>query len=116
MQSRQLYSSITATGSLYFDMPSNSRIRGVVFAASAPNSAVTDSLGLEVSLSSTSQLTTSDAQNIIAAASFTGGAAGGNDNFYCPADMSVRAGERVYVNYTESGTATWATRIIVWFD
>jgi hypothetical protein len=116
MQSRQFYAAITASGQLYFDMPSNSRIRGVVFTTNAPNSAVTDSLVCEITTSTASAITTTDAQNVIAVASFTGGAAGSNGNFYCPADIAVKSGERVYFNYTEGGTATWATRVVVWFD
>lgn len=116
MQSRQFYASISASGQLYFDMPSNSRIRGVVFTTNAPNSAVTDSLIAEITTSTASGLATNDAQNIIAVVSFTGGANGSNGNFYCPCDISVRSGERVYFNYTESGTATWTTRVLVWFD
>lgn len=116
MQSRQFYASISASGSAYFDMPKNSRIRGVCWHTNAPNSAVTDSLIADLTLVSTGALTTTDAQNVIAGVAFTGGANGGNGNFYSPCDIAVKAGDRIYWNYTESGTATWGTRVIVWFD
>lgn len=117
MQTRQFYTSITATGQLYFDMPNNSRIRGVVFAATTTSAtAGADNLTMEIALQSSTQVAVNDAQNVIAVCNFTAGDGVGGYNFYSPADMAVKSGERVYFNYTEAGTATWVTRVIVWFD
>ena len=96
-------------------MPSNSRIRGVVFTASTGSlSAVSDFVDLEVSTASTNQTAVNDAQNVVAIATFAGSGGGSptsstvvNATMYVPADAPVKAGERVYLTYTESGSSTW---------
>ena len=118
MQSRYLYASVTATGQLFFDMPSNSTIKGCQFAFNNPVAAAGDLLEVEVSLASTNQTAVTDALNVVAIASVgvssTAGATTCN-SVYMPADMPVKAGERVYVNYTETGTSTWKLRVLVYF-
>lgn len=124
MQSRQLYAAVTSSSQIYFDMPSNSRIRGVVFTAYASTlSGATDYLELEVSTASTNQTAVNDAQNIVAIATFAGHGSGTPATIaqspfttYVPADAPIKAGERVYLTYTESGGGTWRVRALVWFD
>jgi len=124
MQSRQLWVSATATGQQFFDMPSNSKIRGVVFAVTPTSfAAAADYIELEVSTQNSNQTAVADAQNIVAVMSCFHPGSGtpaslnsANHNFYSPADFSVKAGERVYLNYTESGNSTWRVRCVVWFD
>jgi len=122
MQTRYLYASVTATGQTYFDMPNNSTIRGCLFACSAATGAAAASLELELSLASTNQTAVTDALNVIAIASFDHTAAGSPasisavcNSFYAPCDQPIKAGERVYLNYTEAGGDTWKVRCLVWF-
>jgi len=122
MESRYLYASITASGQLYFDAPRNLTIKGVLFSAMCTSNSVSDYVEFELSAASTNQTAVNDALNVIAIANF-GSIGGGTPastslaapNAYCPADAPVKAGERVYFNYTESGTATWRVRCLVWF-
>lgn len=126
MRSRQLYASVTATtaGAIYFDVPDNTRIHAVQFAL-APTSglASADYILAEVSLSATNQTVTNDAQGVIACVSAEAaviaagtGAMCNGFNLTCPVNLPVKKGERIYLNATESGSATWSLRAIVWFD
>lgn len=122
MQSIQIYASITATGQTYVDLPQSGRIKGVVFTATNVSGAVGDTLNLELSAVSTNQTAVSDARSIAAIASFEnmgGGSpasvAASNMSFYCPSDAPVKGGDRLYLNYTEAGGATWLVRALVWY-
>lgn len=108
---------------MYFDVPNNTTIRGVTFAAAPTGATGGDYLEAEVSLSSSNQTATNDAQGIIATAAWSvqgGGspanASAVNGTVAIPANCPAKAGERVYLNYTENGGATWRTRALVWFD
>lgn len=123
MQSRYLYASVTASGQVYFDMPNNSTIKGVLFSATNAAGSNADYVELELSSASTNQTAVTDALNVIAIATFTTSGSGtpasltaASLNMYCPADAPIKAGERVYLNYTESGTSTWRVRCLVWFN
>lgn len=121
MRSRQLYSAFTATtqGTVYFDIPDNTTIRCVQI-STMPNGVPTaaDLIQIEVSLSATNQTQVSDAQGVLAVASADVASAVGvmGVNVFSPCSMAVKAGTRIYLNATESGTATWNTRAVVWFD
>lgn len=121
-----MYSSITASiaGTVYFDLPDATTIRGVCFAVNpAAGGTAADYVEVEVSLSSSNQTAVHDAQGVVAAASFstTGGGSPANIvttglNASCAANIPCKAGTRVYLNATESGGATWRVRAVVWFD
>lgn len=123
MQSRQLFATVTSSSAVYFDMPFDSVIKGVLFCVNlAAISAVADYLEVELSQVSTNQTNVSDAQNIIAAASFTAAGLGTpasvggfNGNFYAPCDSKIKGGDRIYLNYTEAGGGTWRLRSLIWF-
>jgi len=123
MESRYLYAAVTASGQIYFDAPRNLTIKGVLFGAVSTSNSITDYIELELSSASTTQTAVNDALNIIAAATFGCIGAGtpastgpSNLNFYCPADASLKAGDRIYLNYFESGTANWRIRCLVWYN
>jgi len=125
MRSRQLYTAITATiaGTVYFDIPDNTTIRGIVFASNPTSVSSADYLEVEVSMSATNQTAVTDAQGVLGAASFSiiGGGTPASISGFCGSFSSnagcpVKVGTRIYLNATESGTATWRTRAIVWFD
>jgi hypothetical protein len=126
MRSRQIYASLTATstGTLYFDMPDSSTIRGVNFAVTPSVAGANgDYIEAEISLSSSNQTAVNDAQAVVAAASFAALGTGTvasmaacSFNVASPANCPVKKGERVYLNVTEVGTTTWRVRAIVWFD
>ena len=125
MRSRQLYAAIQATtaGTVYFDIPENTTIRGIVFTANPTSFSATDYLEVEVSMSATNQTAVTDAQGVLGAVSFSligagtpANVAGFCGSFSSNAGCPVKAGTRIYLNATESGTATWRTRAIVWFD
>jgi len=117
METRQLYASVTATGQVYFDAPRNARIKGVTFCATSVTASATgDTLNLEISTTSTNQTLVQDAVNIVAVAAFDSpGSAGTREvmSFYCPSDVAIKAGDRIYLNYTEAGAATWNVRALV---
>lgn len=122
MQTVQIYASVTATGSTYVDLPQSGRIKGVVFTASAATATTGDLVNLELTTVSSNQTAVSDARNIAAIATFEalgGGApasvALSNMSFYCPSDVAVKSGDRLYLNYTEAGTATWLIRALVFY-
>jgi hypothetical protein len=122
MDSRFLYTLITATGQIYFDAPRNLTIKGVLFSAYTTATGLGDYLELELSGASTNQTAVNDALGVLAIASFgtSGSGTPANAlpvslNHYCPCDAPIRAGERVYLNYTESGSGSWRTRVLVWF-
>lgn len=122
MQTRYLYAAVTATGQVYFDMPSNSTIKGVQFAAMASSIASGDYIELELSQASTNQTAVNDALSVIAIATFACTGSGtpastgaGNLSAYMPADVPIKAGERVYLNYTESGSTSWRVRCLVYY-
>jgi len=125
MRSRQLYAEITATlaGTIYFDMPSDTTIRQVGWSVVATGTSAADYLSAEVSLASSRQTNTTDAQGIIATfgAICTGGGSPANAsltglNHICPCNLPVKRGDRIYLNGLENGGATWLTRVLVWFD
>lgn len=123
MQSIQIYASITATGQTYVDLPQSGRIKGVVFCATSATASTGDTLNLEVSLVSTNQTAVSDARSIAAICAFENIGAGGSPAnvspatmaFYCPSDVAVKGGDRLYLNYTEAGGATWLVRALVFY-
>lgn len=122
MNSIQIYASVTATGQTYVDLPQSERIKGVVFCASAASYSANDTLNVELSTVSTNQITVSDARSVAAVAAFEvfGGGSpasvvGSPMAFYCPSDVPVKGGDRIYLNYTESGSATWTLRALVFY-
>lgn len=122
MQSIQIYAAVTATGQTYIDLPQGGRIKGVVFTATATSLTNADSLQLELSTVSTNQTAVSDARSIAAVASFQVAGGGSPANiglqpmaFYCPSDTAVKGGDRLYLNYTEAGTATWTVRALIFY-
>lgn len=126
MRSRQLQGTITATstGTIFFDIPDNTTIRGVSFSVTPSIfGALADYIECEVTCSSSAQQATSDAQDIIAIASFTqsgnGTAASATAvslNVYSPAGRVCKPGDRVYLNVLENGSSTWRVRALVWFE
>lgn len=123
MQTIQIVATaVTASGQTYVDLPQGGRIRGVVFTAFSTSYNASDYIQLELSTVSTNQTTVSDARSVAAIATFTvvgGGATGssnlGNQSFYCPSDVSVKSGDRLYLNYTESGSGSWGLRALVFY-
>lgn len=118
METRYLYASVTSSGALSFDMPRNGTIKGVQFAATCSGAAAGDYLELELSRGSTNSIATSDSIGIIAIATLNNGGTAGAATVlsqYMPADAAIKAGERVYLNYTENGTSTWRVRCLVYF-
>lgn len=116
----QIYASVTATGQTYIDLPQSGRIKGFIFTATNVSGGVGDTLNVEVSGVSTNQTAVSDARNVMGIASFQGFGGGSPASagmtamsFYCPTDCSVKSGDRLYVNYTEAGTATWLLRVLI---
>lgn len=123
MQTVQLFSSITATGQVYVDLPQSGRVKGVVFTATTPSGGVGDTLNAEISLVSTNQTAVQDARSVVAIGSFQGFGGGSPSTagftpmaFYCPSDVAVKAGDRLYLNATETGTATWTVRALVFIN
>lgn len=126
MRSRQLYAAVTTSiaGTVYFDLPSDTVIRQINLAVHTSASAsAADHVVIEVSTSSSGQQYITDAQGIIAIASFEahgGGSPGNvaltNQTDSIPAAYPGKKGDRVYLNVTESGSATWYVRCLVWFD
>lgn len=110
-------------GTVYFDAPGATTIRAVEFSVTPTSLGASDYIECEISLSSAAQSTTSDAQGLIAIASFAGvgggspaSVAAASLNHCIGTNVALKAGERVYLNCTESGTATWRVRALVWFD
>lgn len=121
-QTRQLYASIGATtaGTIYVELPTNARLRGISWTLIPISVADGDYLYAEISTVSTSQVATNDAYGILAVLGgsvdiTTSGAAQLGQSGFCPVDCVLRAGDRIYVNATENGNATWSLRALLHF-
>jgi hypothetical protein len=125
MRSRQLYSSVTGTvaGTVYFDVPNDTVIRCINFAASTLSVTAGDKVDVEVSQSATNQTAVSDAQGVLGVfnAMALGGGSPANVGMssatgFVACHVPVKKGERIYLNVTEAGSATWLVRAVVFFD
>lgn len=120
---QQMYAVISASADAIASIriPRAARIIGVLWSIRATSAvADADELAAELSLQSTRQVTTNDAQQIISAYSI--GEADGPTpasmhvptfNFWHPADVDVNVLDFIYLHATAVGSTTWATRILL---
>lgn len=125
MQTRQLYASVTASiaGSVYVELPTNAKIKAVDMWITpiGAMSATADSIIAEVSTVSSNQTATNDAVGVLATCGanytiVTSGAAVAGIGRQCLCDVQCKAGDRIYLNATESGTTTWNVRAVIHFS
>lgn len=121
MRTYQLYYSFTASANdpVHIDIRQSGEIVGIDFELYTSSAATTgDTAVVELGFNSTMQAT-HDAQNLIASISCVGflttsGAACIRSGKWCgPMAVPVKAGDRLYFNVTEQGSATWIVRAIV---
>jgi len=115
MQTRQLYASITATigGTVYVELPTQARIKAIelILIAAGALAAVTDYCHVEVSMSPNNQTAVNDALGVLAGIAALGNH--GSDSVFVLTDCQCKAGDRIYLNATESGTTTWIARAVL---
>lgn len=124
MQTRLLYANITSSiaGTVYVDLPRGSRLHKVDWAISTVSAPTTgDQLRCELSVGSSSQVSTNDATGIISMADASGflttsGAGLSSVNIGHAVDIQLGNITRVYLNVTEAGSATWSVRALLHFS
>lgn len=122
MQTRQLYASVTATtaGVTYVELPTSARIKSVELSITPVGSGTAaDYILAEVSLNPANQTATNDAMGVLCAAGYTIGAAasaGTSSNVVALCDCQCKAGDRIYINATESGGSTFNVRAILHYS
>lgn len=115
MYTRKLYASVTAStnDAAHIDMLRSGRLRCIQLTAAASGVAsAADLLDVELSFNSTSQVTTNDANGVLAqmhcvTSLTTSGALMATCTVAIPTDIPVKSGDRIYINVVESGTGTW---------
>lgn len=121
MQTRQIYAALTAStsGANFVELPNNARIRKITLCicpGAAPGTG--DCIEVEISRSATNQVRVNDALGVMAAAGFyytlttSGAPVFGIQNDYL-VDEQVRAGERVYLHATKTGSGTMHCKAIL---
>jgi len=113
---RALYGSSTATTNdlAHFDIPYACRIVGIDLTITALAVTTGDSIRIECSTMSAGQLTTNDAQGVIArAGQNTVGSAAFTNKFIGPTAIALPAGTRVYLHCVQTGTNATLTSCVL---
>jgi len=125
MQTRQLYGAISSTqaGAIYVELPTNARLRSVLLSITPVGafSANSDYCMVEISTNPANQNLVNDAQGVLVcggiAWSFTtSGASTAGASFQALMDIQLRAGDRIYLNTTESGGGAYNIRAILQYQ